>query len=480
MGVLNRRDFLSALWAAPALAAEAGARPNIVYVLADDLGWGDLGCYNHQSAVPTPNADRLARQGVRFTDMHSPSAVCTPTRYGILTGRYCWRSSLQQGVLWGYSPSLIEPGRMTAAAMLKSAGYHTAAIGKWHLGLGSEPRTDYSRPLRPCPNDHGFDYFFGIPASLDMDPYVWVENDRVVQAPVGKTEGRDSPRGVFWRAGAMAPDFKIEEVLPTLTGKAEELIRRRAASAAQPFFLYLALTAPHTPWLPPAAYRGRSKAGDYGDFVSQVDEALGSVLRTLDETGAARNTLIIFTSDNGAHWTPEDKARFAHRANAGWRGMKADIWEAGHRIPFLARWPGRIAPGSVSGELGCLTDFFATAAAITGFQLPPDAAEDSCNLLPALLGRRGKPVREAVVHHSVDGVFAIRQGEWKLVLGRGSGGFSAPRKIAPGPGEPEGELYRLSRDPGESENLYLKRPEVAARLAALLKQYQREGRSRAL
>jgi arylsulfatase A-like enzyme len=477
---MDRREFLSALLAGHALGAEAGTRPNIVYVLADDLGWGDLGCYNPESAVPTPNANRLAKQGVRFTDMHSPSAVCTPTRYGILTGRYCWRSSLKQGVLWGYSPNLIEPGRMTVASMLKGRGYHTGAIGKWHLGLGDQAKTDYSRPLDPSPNDHGFDYFFGIPASLDMDPYVWVENDRAVEAPSGKTEGRDSPRGVFWRAGAMAPGFQVQQVLPTLTRKATEVIQERAARPAQPFFLYLALTAPHTPWLPLPPHQGRSKAGDYGDFVSQVDGALGRVLQTLDDTGLAKNTLIVFTSDNGAHWTPEDKARFAHRANANWRGMKADIWEAGHRIPFLARWPGRVSPGTESGELGCLTDFFATAAGITGFRLPRDAAEDSYNLLPALLGKRGKPIREAVVHHSANGIFSIRQGEWKLVLGRGSGGFSEPRKVTPKPGEPAGELYRLSRDPGETENLYLKHPEIVSRLSGLLDKYRREGRSRAL
>ncbi len=463
-----------------AAARAADSFPNIVYVLADDLGWGDLGCYNRESGVPTPHADRLASQGVRFTDMHSPSAVCTPTRYGILTGRYSWRTSLKSGVLWGYSPNLIEPGRLTVASLLKSRGYWTGALGKWHLGLGNREKADYDQPLRPCPNDHGFDYFFGIPASLDMDPYLYVENNRAVEKPTSHTEGRNNPRGVFWRAGAIAPNFKLEEVLPTLTRKAVEFIGDRARKPAQPFFLYLALTAPHTPWLPTPQFRGRSRAGDYGDVAALVDDTLGQVMRALEEAKAAGNTLLIFTSDNGADWKPPDKARFTHRANAHWRGMKADTWEAGHRIPFLARWPGKIRPGSTSDELGCLTDLLATAAEIIGAKLAQNAGEDSYSLLPALLGKRGKPIREAVVHHSNQGMFAIRQREWKLILGGGSGGFSEPRRVEPKPGEPEGQLYNLARDPAEFENVYQKNPDIVKRLAALLEKYQRDGHSRPL
>lgn len=471
---MTRREFLAVAAAQP--QRQAQALPNIVYVLADDLGWGDLGCYNPASAIPTPHADRLAREGMRFTDMHSPSSVCTPTRYGILTGRYAWRTRLERGVLWGYSPNLIEPGRMTVASLLRSRGYSTAAIGKWHLGLGDAERTDYTRPLRPSPVDHGFDYFFGIPASLDMDPYLYVENDRAVELPTAHTEGRNEPRGVFWRPGAIAPSFRLEEVLPTLTRKAVGFIRDGARR--QPFFLYYALTAPHTPWLPSEPFRGKSRAGDYGDFVAQVDDALGQVMQALEETGAARNTLLIFTSDNGAHWTPEDKARFDHRANAAWRGMKADIWEAGHRVPFLARWPGRIRAGTASDQLGCLTDLVATAADIVGVELPPNAGEDSYSLLPALLGRRNGGRRRAVVLHSNEGIFAIREGPWKLVLGLGSGGFSEPKRLEPAPGQPRGQLYHLARDPGETENLYAKHPEVVARLEALLETYRRQGFSR--
>jgi arylsulfatase A len=479
MTTFSRRKFCRTLAAAPALLRGAEpSLPNIVYILADDLGWGDLGCYNKETAVPTPNANRFAAQGMRFTDMHSPSAVCTPTRYGIMTGRYCWRSRLKSGVLNGYSPNLIEEGRMTVASMLKSRGYYTAGVGKWHLGLGAQEKTDYSQPLRPNPVSHGFDYYFGIPASLDMDPYLYIENNRAVEQPTAHTEGQNSPRGVFWRGGGIAPGFKMEEVLPTLTDRATKIIRERAAKPSQPFFLYVALTAPHTPWVPKPEFQGKSKAGIYGDFVAQVDDTLGRVLHALEEAKLVDNTLVIFTSDNGADWKPEDKAKFAHRANANWKGEKADIWDAGHRIPFLARWPGKIPAGSVSDELGCLTDFLATAAEITGVNLPKDAGEDSFNLLPALQGKKGKPIREAIVHHSSLGMFSIRQGEWKLELGLGSGGFSKPQQIDPVPGGPQGQLYHISKDPTEADNMWLKHPDVVATLTALLEKYKREGRSR--
>jgi arylsulfatase A-like enzyme len=456
-------------------------KPNIVYILADDLGWGDARVYNLQSQVPTPNIDRLASQGMRFTDMHSPSSVCTPTRYGILTGRYSWRTRLKSGVLNGRSPNLVEPGRLTVASMLKAQGYFAAGIGKWHLGLGSQSQTDYNERFDLNPTSHGFDYYFGIPASLDMEPYLFFENDHALEKPTSQIKGSDTPRGVYWREGAIAPGFTLEEVLPTLTDKGVALLRERAAKASQPFFLYLPLTGPHTPWLPTRKFRGSSNAGDYGDFVAQVDDAVGQVMRALDGTGLAENTLLIFTSDNGAHWKPEDKAAFPHLANAGWRGMKADTWEAGHRIPFIARWPGRIRAGVVSNELGCLTDFLATAAEIVGTKLPADAGEDSYSLLPALLAKsdkKGKPIREAIVHHSTDGMFAIRQGEWKLILGLGSGGFSDPRRAEQKAGEAAGQLYNLAKDPAEENNLYQQEPQIVARLSALLEKYKQQGYSR--
>jgi arylsulfatase A len=463
-----------------ARAAEPARPPNIVFILADDMGYGDPGCYNKDSRIPTPNIDRLAAQGMRFTDAHTPSAVCTPTRYGLLTGRYCWRTNLKRGVLQGYSPLLIEPGRMTVASLLKQHGYRTAGIGKWHLGLGTAKETDFSKPLRPGPNSVGFDYYFGIPASLDMPPYVFVENEGVTEAPTGRIEASEMRRKGgkgFWRAGAIAPSFKHEDVLPKLGEKAVEFIRKQDAS--HPFFLYLPLNAPHTPWMPLGENRGRSKAGYYGDFVVQVDDTVGRVVKALDEAKLADNTLLFFTSDNGAHWLPSDIEEWGHRANGRLRGQKADIWEGGHRVPFIVRWPGKVKPNSRSDETICLTDFLATTAAVIGARLPADAGEDSFNLVPVLRGeKRDGPVREATVHHSADGTFAIRQGPWKLALALGSHGFSLPRDIKPKAGEAQGQLYHLGADPEEKNNLWLQKPDVVKRLTALLEKYQADGRSR--
>jgi arylsulfatase A-like enzyme len=475
MRTISRRSLLAGSLAASIEAATPS--PNILYILADDLGWGDLSCYNPSSAIPTPNLDRFATQGVRFTDMHSPSSVCTPTRYGILTGRYCWRTQLKKGVLWGYSPNLIEPGRLTVPALLQKYGYTTAGIGKWHLGLGTAEKVDYSGRFSPGPLDHGFDSYFGIPASLDMEPYVYIDNDHAFERPTGTTPGQNSPRGVFWRPGPIAPGFKIEEVLPTLEQRAVHFIATRR-EARKPFFLYLPLTAPHTPWVPGKAFRGRSKAGDYGDFVAQTDAVIGAVLGALDENKLSSNTLVFITSDNGAHWTPDDQQRFPHRANASWRGMKADIWEAGHRIPFLARWPGHIKPGSVSNQLGCLTDLAATVADVIGAKLLRNAAEDSFSLVPALTGVKKGPVRETVVHHSSEGMFAIRQGPWKLALGLGSGGFSEPKTLPADASGVTGQLFNLASDPGETTNLFKQEPKVIADLSALLNRYQLQGFSR--
>jgi arylsulfatase A-like enzyme len=395
-----------------------------------------------------------------------------------MTGRYCWRTRLKKGVLWGYDTHLIEPGRMTVASMLKSRGYGTAGFGKWHLGLGSGEKVDYSKPLKPSPVDYGFDTYFGIPASLDMEPYVYIENDRVSEQPTSTTPGQDQPRGVFWRPGPIAPSLKVQEVLPTITARAVDYIRERAKTPDQPFFAYIPLTSPHTPWLPAEKFRGTSRAGDYGDFVAHTDATLGSIMQAIDETGLAANTVLIFTSDNGADWTPDDKAQSKHRANANWRGLKRDIYEGGHRIPFMVRWPGKVRAGSVSDQLGCLTDLLATAAELAGARLPADAGEDSFSLVSVFAGTARKPVRDAVVHHSTDGMFAIRHGKWKLIQGRGSGGYSQPVREEAKPGEPAGQLYDVIADPAESRDVYGSNPGVVKRLTGMLASYQKSGRSR--
>jgi arylsulfatase A-like enzyme len=480
---ITRRSFCSALAGVPAVlgAPASRPRPNIVLMLADDLGSGDLGCYNRDSKIPTPNVDRLAAQGVRFTDMHSPSSVCTPTRYGLLTGRYCWRSRLKRAVLQGYSPNLIEQGRLTFASVLKGQGYYTAGVGKWHLGLGDRERVDYDEPLTPGPREHGFDYYFGIPASLDMAPYLYFENDRVVERATSQTPGNGgtNPRGAFWRAGAIAPHFDIGEVMPTLTRKAVSIVKEQAARKS-PLFLYFPMSGPHTPWMPREPFRGKSRAGDYGDFVVQIDDSVRQVLRAIDEAGIREDTLVLFTSDNGAYWSPDQIERYGHRANNGWRGMKADIFDGGHRVPFIARWPGRVRPGSACGNVSCLTDLVATAAEIGSINLPHDAAEDSFSLLPGITGspRGSSPRREWVIHHSSAGMFSIRAGKWKLIAGRGSGGFTKPVSITPAADEAPGELYDMTRDPAETGNLYLQEPDVVKRLIGLLEKAKTEGRTR--
>lgn len=495
---LSRRDFLKALAGSAASLAlpsslrsqpQAKRKPNIVVILADDLGYGDPGGYNEQSKIPTPQLDRLAGEGIRFTDAHSPSAVCTPTRYGLLTGRYCWRSRLKNGVLGGYSEPLIEKNRLTIASMLKRHGYHTGCIGKWHLGLGwatkdggtaKADNVDWSRPVTDGPQSLGFDYSYIIPASLDMDPYCWLENGRTVEVPTDHTPGskrRWDGGGGFWRAGPIAPSFDFYEVQPIITDKSVAFIQRQTGE--RPFFLYVPLAAPHTPWMPTDEFRGKTEVDWYGDFVAQVDASIGQIVNALDETGLRDDTLVIVTSDNGSHWPPAQIERFGHRANGNWRGQKADIHDAGHRVPFVCRWPNRIPPGSRSDQIICLTDLMATCAAVVGDVLPADAGPDSYNLLPAMLNPElREPIREAVVHHSLHGMFAIRQGPWKLIDGRGSGGFTAPRQIEPKQGEPAGQLYNLDDDPGEQKNLWAERPEIVKHLNALLERYKRQGHSR--
>ncbi len=454
--------------------------PNVVIVLADDMGIGDPGCYNKLSKIATPNIDKLAKQGMMFTDMHSPSAVCSPTRYGLLTGRYCWRGVLKKSVCFGYDPMIIEVGRLTLASLLKQLGFSTAAIGKWHLGLGAEKPADYTRALKPGPNQIGFDYFLGYPAALDMKPYVIVENDRALAPPTEQMRASLPQRlggPGEWEAGPAMPGFKHVEVQPRFAKKAVEFIGKQTKE--KPFFLYFPLTGPHEPWVATAEFRGKSPAGPYGDYVMQMDATLGQIMKALDDGGHADNTLFIFASDNGADWLPEEVQIFRHKANADWRGMKGDIWEGGHRVPCAVRWPGKVKAGATSDETLSLVDVLATVAGIVGTKLPDDAAEDSFSFLPVLLGeKKAQPIRVSLIYHSYDGTFGIRQGPWVLCPGLGSRGFTPPMQIQPAPGGPEGQLYNLQNDPGERQNLWLKEPEQVRRLTDLLEKAKKDGRTR--
>lgn len=467
-------------WLFGVASAVGATRPNVVVILADDLGWGDLRANNPASRIPTPQLDRLASEGVRFTDAHSPSAVCTPTRYGLLTGRYAWRTRLTKGVLWGYSPPLIEPGRVTLPEFLRGHGYATFGVGKWHLGLQFATRApadfsdlgkpaadpsliDWSRPFRAGPHTAGFDQFFGIPASLDMEPYFFIQNDRALEAPSAWTAGSRSQRQGgegFWRAGPRAPGFTIEGCQTALAERAVQSVRE-AATATRPFFLYFALTSPHDPWVPTPEFQGKSGIGPRGDFVLEMDQVVGRVLRALEDAGVAENTLVVFTSDNGAHWLPKEVESTGHAANGGWRGMKSDAWEGGHRVPFLARWPGHIRAGTTSDALVGLNDLYATLADVLGERVPKGAAEDSVSFRRALLGRPQSP-RPPLVLHAIDGTFALREGPWKFIEGETSGGWTAGRVATPG------QLYRLDADGTESANLWNDAPEQVRRMQQAL------------
>ncbi len=472
--------------------AQQVKQPNIVYILADDLGIGDVHAFNKNGQVRTPNMDSLATAGMRFTDAHSGSAVCTPTRYGVLTGRYAWRTRLESGVCWGYSVPLIAQKRLTVASLLKQQGYNTACVGKWHLGLQwalkdsnkipsdasneSWENVDFSKKIQSGPNQLGFDYFYGISASLDMHPHVYIENDRVTSVPKRNIAASGGKK--FWRKGPIGDDFKHVEVLNRLTQKSVEYIHKQ--SAEKPFFLYFPLTAPHKPIIPDERFLNKSGLNEWGDFVMQVDYTIGEVMKALEAKGLTKNTLLIVTSDNGA--TPgadfATLAKKGHHPSGGFRGNKADIFEGGHRVAFIARWPAMIEAGTTSTQTICHTDLLATAADITGVTLPPQAGEDSVSLLPVMNGTAKKAVREGTVHHSVNGSFAIRHGKWKLCFCPGSGGWSSPRpKQAEKQGLPKVQLFDLESDPSERKNLSEQRPEIVESLSKMLADYVANGRS---
>jgi arylsulfatase A-like enzyme len=462
--------LLMAALAGPALAA---GPQHVVVILVDDMGYGDLRAYNPHSKIPTPHLDRLAAEGMRFTDAHAPGPLCHPSRYGLMTGRYPFRTDISR---WPTRP-LIDEGQVTLPSMLRGAGYATAMVGKWHLGFAEE---GYDKPLRGGPVDRGFDSFFGIRASTDIPPYFYIRGDSAVTPPTGHIDAGASAgwspiQGAFWRGGGIAPDLKLSDVLPRLTDEAISVIEKRRG-AREPLMLYLAYTAPHTPWLPSPAFMGKSGAGLYGDFLMMVDHEIGRVLAALESAGMLDATLLVFASDNGPVWYRTDAARFGHDAAGGLRGMKADAWEGGHRMPFIVRWPGTVGAGAVCDQTISFTDVLATVADVVGADLPAGAAPDSFSFLPALKG--GTFRRAPIVMQSGSGFMTIRSGRWKLIEGLGSGGFSQPARITAGPGDPAGQLYDLNADPAETTNRFVSELGVVERLRAEMRRIVDGGRSR--
>lgn len=484
--------------------ADNTEKPNILLILIDDMGYGDLRSYNPDSKIPTPNLDKLASEGLRFTDAHAPGAVCHPSRYGLLTGRYPFRTNTN---VWPDQP-VIEEDRMTVSSLLQSEGYHTAMVGKWHLGFdesaaieasrenagesGNNTRAAYRRykknqMLSGGPVDLGFDSFLGIRASTDIPPYFYIRGDRVVNPPsdtIGKNYSGGiwtDIQGTFWREGGIAPDLELADVLPRFTRESINVIEEHASNRPeQPLFLYVALPAPHTPWLPTEEFEGVSGAGMYGDFMTMVDAKIGEILSALDRANMSEETLVVFTSDNGPVWYEKDKQHFGHDSQGGLRGMKGDAYEAGHRMPFVIRWPGVTEAGRETDQTISFTDLMATFADILDRQLPEHAGEDSFSLLPVLRGEQPEEeaVRPPVVSVSVRGVRSIQDGQWKLIESLGSGGFTDPVFVEPEPGGPEGQLYNLEDDPAETKNLWLDHPDVVDRLKSMLEDYDTKGRSR--
>jgi arylsulfatase A len=513
--VAFRRTLLAlAALALPPAPASAGpatpappSRPNIVLVLADDLGYGDVACYNPQSKIPTPRLDRLAAEGLRFTDAHSPATVCTPTRYGILTGRMAFRTGFRSVFTGVGGPCLIEPGRPTLPGMLREQGYATALFGKWHVGMtfhdadgnpirdggiNGVRRIDFSRPASDGPLHRGFDRFFGTVSCPTTDwLYAYVDGDRIPVPPAGlidKSRLPDHYYALDCREGLIAPDFDLEQVDEVFLRKSREFLHEHVRkNPARPFFLFHSCQAVHLPSFPAPEFQGKSKAGPHGDFIFQFDAVVGRLLDTLEELGVARQTLVIVTSDNGPELpTVQDmRASHGHDGARPWRGVKRDNWEGGHRVPMLVRWPGVVNPGRESAQTVSLTDLMATAAAITGHVLPPGAAEDSVSLLPVLSGSQpdAEPLRRFTLQESIRG-FSIRSGPWKYLDHPGSGGndyaagghWGAKGLALPAtaPDAP-GQLYHLERDPGERDNLYFKHPQLVERLKQELHRHRSVG-----
>ncbi|MEX2113805.1 MAG: arylsulfatase [Pirellulales bacterium] len=486
-----------------ALAAEPPKRPNVLLILADDLGYGDVQCYNpKRGKIPTPHIDRLASQGMRFTDAHSSSACCSPSRYALLTGRYHWRTRLQSGIVQYLERPLIAPEQLTIAGMLKQQGYHTACIGKWHLGWDwdippSERKlfapgrrtfpdtTDrhrqawqarFSRPIAGGPTTRGFDVYFGTDVP-NWPPYCFIDNDRTIGIPTEFLPAALFENNLASTSGPALADWKLEAILPAMTERACDYIGQRAKSG-QPFFLYFPLTSPHTPLAVNEPWRGKSGLDSaVADLIMETDDAVGRVLAAVAQSGAQENTLVIFTSDNGfaSYVGVKHLEERGHYPSGPLRGYKADAWEGGHRVAFIARWPGVVEPRSVCDQLVHQADVMSTLAQIVGVTLPDDAGVDSFSLLPLLQGGKG-PMREHAVSQSALGLFALRRGDWKLLFGPGGGGGSSQLSATAPDGHPA-QLYNLADDLGETKNRYGERPEIAGELTGLLQHLISAGRS---
>lgn len=483
-----------------ALASDDSPRPrgpNIVVIYADDLGYGDVQCYNPQRGkIPTPNIDRLASQGMRFTDAHSSSGVCSPSRYTLLTGRYHWRTRLQRGIVGKWGAPLIAAERMTLPKMLKQANYETACIGKWHLGwdwpIAPEdrpylaPRVKpnavatgqhraawrrvFSQPIAGGPTARGFDHYFGTDVP-NWPPYCFIEDDRTVGIPTEFLAARLLGNNMASLQGPALEGWTLEPILPTLGDRAARFIEQSTPNS-QPYFLYMPLTSPHTPLAVNEAWKGRSGLNTYADFVMETDAVVGRVLEAIEQSGEADRTIVLFTSDNGCapYIGAAELERQGHYPSGPLRGYKSDVWEGGHRVAFIVRWPGVVEPGSACDRLVHQADVMATLADVVGVQLPPEAGVDSFSLVPLLEGQ-DSPVRKTAVSQSARGLLAVRRGPWKLIFGQGSGGWT------PGGDDLPGQLYNLDDDIGESNNRYADLPEMVDELTGVMRRLIEQGRS---
>jgi arylsulfatase A len=480
----------------------AAERPNIVILYADDMGYGDLGANNPESKIPTPHLDKLAAEGMRFTDAHSSSGVCTPSRYALLTGRFHWRKF--HGIVNSFDAPVFDPAELTLPEMLKEHGYRTACVGKWHLGWNwsdiqnpdatPQPTAkgknkvfgpgdfDWSKPVSGGPLSHGFDYYFGDDVP-NFPPYAWFEKDRVISVPSEPLTITPETKEGSWEArpGPMTPGWDFYTVVPHITGKAVEWIKQQRGNDA-PFFLYAPFNSPHAPIVPTADFTGKSQAGGYGDFMMQTDHEAGRILEALEENGFAENTIVIFSADNGAEHYAYDRIRnFQHRSSGPLRGVKRDLYEGGHRVPFLVKWPGVVEPGSVSDTLVSQVDLFATLAAIVGHTLPAGVADDSHDLLPVWKENASGP-RLSIIHNTSEGAYAVRHENWLLIAHKTGAHSKVPAWFDEENGysknEHPGELYDLSADLAQKHNLYAKEPAKVKELTALLETIRAKGQIR--